>query len=48
MSALGFAVLFVLCFAIAISSLALSLDARIGRGRNVCQLPLPLDPQGSV
>lgn len=48
MSALGFAVLFMLCFAIALSSLALNLDARIGRGRKVCQLPLPLDYLGSV
>lgn len=48
MSALGFAVLFVLCFAIAMSSLALSLDARMGRGRKVCQLPLPLDSLGTV
>lgn len=48
MSAIGFAVLFVLCFTIAMSSLALSLDTRIGRGRKVYQLPLPLDALGSV
>lgn len=48
MSALSFAVLFVLCFAIAMSSLALINDARIGRGRKVCQLPLPLGSLGTV
>jgi len=48
MSALGFAVLFMLSLAIAMSSRALNLEARIGRGRKVCQLPLPLDYLGSV
>ncbi len=48
MSALGFAVLFMLSLAIAMSSHALNLEARIGRGRKVCQLPLPLDYLGSV
>jgi len=48
MSALGFAVLFLLCFAIAMSSHALNLEARIGRGRKFCQLPLPLGSPGTV
>ena len=48
MSALGFAVLFVLCFAIMMSWLALSLDVRMGRSRKGCQLPLSFDAQGSV
>jgi len=48
MSALGFAVLFVLFFAITMSWLALSLDARMGRSRKVCQLPLPFEALGRV
>lgn len=46
MSVLGFAVLFVLSFAIGICWLALSVDARIGRSGQGCQLPLPFDVLG--
>lgn len=46
MSELGFAVLFILSFAIGISWLALSVDARLGRSGQACQLPLPFDVLG--
>lgn len=46
MSALGFVVLFILSFAIGISWLALSVDARLGRSGQGCQLPLPFDVLG--
>ncbi len=46
MSALGFVALFILSFAIGISWLALSVDARLGRSGQGCQLPLPFDVLG--
>ncbi|UNG19132.1 hypothetical protein [Stutzerimonas zhaodongensis] len=47
MSPLALVVSFILTFAIGISWLALTLDARIGRSRLVRQIPLPLDVPAS-
>ena len=47
MSSLALAVSFILVFAIGISWLALTFDARIERSRLVRQIPLPLDVPAS-
>lgn len=46
MSALGLGVLFVISFTLGIAWLVWVLDARMTRGRQVCQLPFPLDGLG--
>jgi hypothetical protein len=48
MSSLALAVSFILVFAIGISWLALTFDARIERSRLVRQIPLPLDAPSST
>lgn len=48
MSALGLDVLFVMSFTLGISWLVWALDARMARGRQVVQLPLPLHNLGSA
>lgn len=46
MSALGLDVLFVMSFTLGISWLVWAFDVRMGRSRQVMQLPLPLDNLG--
>ena len=46
MSALGLGVLFVIIFTLGIAWLIWALDVRMARGRQVCQLPFPLDDLG--
>lgn len=48
MSALGLGVLFVMSFTLGISWLVWALDTRMARGRQIMQLPLPLDNLGSA
>lgn len=46
MSALGLGVVFVISFTLGTAWLIWALDVRMARGRQVCQLPFPLDDLG--